>query len=58
MRQSARGQGFATEAARGALGFAFEERELQEVVSFTIPANLRSQGVMQRIGMQARKSVV
>lgn len=52
MRQSSWGQGFATEAARCALGFAFKERALQEVVSFTIPANLRSQGVMQRIGMR------
>ena len=46
------GQGYALEAARRALQFAFEDLQLDEVVSFTVPANQRSWGVMQRLGMR------
>lgn len=49
------GQGYATEAARGALGFGFRELGLAEVVAFTVPANRRSRAVMERLGM-ARSS--
>lgn len=45
------GQGYALEAARRSLQFAFEDLQLNEVVSFTVPANQRSWGVMQRLGM-------
>tara|TARA_R110002049_G_scaffold188483_6_gene356962 strand:+ start:429 stop:1040 length:612 start_codon:yes stop_codon:yes gene_type:complete len=45
------GHGYATEAARGALAVGFEHVGLDEIVSFTSTANLRSQAVMQRIGM-------
>lgn len=45
------GQGYATEAASAALGFAFTELVLDEVVSFTAVINKRSQLIMQRIGM-------
>ena len=45
------GRGYATEAARRALNFAFDELDLEEVVSFTVPANVRSRGVMERLGM-------
>ena len=45
------GRGYATEAARAALGFGFEELALDEIVSFTAPANVRSRAVMERIGM-------
>jgi RimJ/RimL family protein N-acetyltransferase len=45
------GRGFATEAARAALGFGFGRLGLSEVVSMTVPSNLRSQRVMQRLGM-------
>jgi RimJ/RimL family protein N-acetyltransferase len=45
------GRGYATEAARVALAFGFGELALDEIVSFTVPANLRSQAVMERIGM-------
>ena len=45
------GHGFATEAARAALGFGFERLELEEIVSFTVPANVRSRAVMERLGM-------
>jgi RimJ/RimL family protein N-acetyltransferase len=45
------GSGYATEAARAALGVAFDTLELPEVVSFTVPANVRSRQVMERLGM-------
>ena len=45
------GQGFATEGARAALQVGFEWLGLQEIVSFTSVLNVRSQAVMQRIGM-------
>ncbi|MEZ6185123.1 MAG: GNAT family N-acetyltransferase [Planctomycetota bacterium] len=45
------GQGFATEAARACLRAAFTELDLDEVVSFTVPANLRSRAVMERLGL-------
>ena len=45
------GQGYATEGARGALRFGFGELGLTEIVAFTTTTNLRSQAVMQRLGM-------
>lgn len=45
-------QGFATEAAQGALHIAFEALGLPEIVSFTVPSNVRSRAVMERLGMQ------
>ena len=45
------GHGYATEAARAALEFGFMRLGLVEIVSFTVPRNLRSRRVMERIGM-------
>ena len=45
------GRGYATEAARAVLDFGFQQLGLNEVVSFTVPANRRSTSVMERIGM-------
>jgi len=45
------GNGFATEAAKAALEFGFDQAGLDEVLSWTVPANERSQGVMVRLGM-------
>jgi RimJ/RimL family protein N-acetyltransferase len=45
------GKGYATEAARAALDFGFRRLALDEIVSYTVPANRRSRGVMERIGM-------
>ena len=45
------GRGYATEAARAVLAHAFGPLGLREIVSFTTVANVRSQRVMQRIGM-------
>ncbi len=46
------GQGYATEAAQASVRFAFERLNTDEVVSFTVPANIRSRRVMERIGMK------
>ena len=46
------GLGIATEGALAALRLGLLELGLPEVVSFTVPANLPSQAVMQRIGMR------
>jgi ribosomal-protein-alanine N-acetyltransferase len=43
--------GYATEAARAAARFAFEQLGLNEIVSFTVPENIRSRRVMERLGM-------
>jgi RimJ/RimL family protein N-acetyltransferase len=45
------GHGYATEAARAVLAFAFGELGLAEVISFTSTTNVRSQRVMERVGM-------
>lgn len=45
------GHGYAPEAATHALATAFLDLGLDEVVSFTVPANTRSQRVMEKIGM-------
>jgi RimJ/RimL family protein N-acetyltransferase len=48
---SAWGRGYATEAARAAAAFAFEQLGIDELVSFTAAANARSRAVMERLGM-------
>lgn len=44
-------KGYATEGARAVLKFGFDTICLQEIVSFTVPANVRSIRVMEKIGM-------
>jgi len=46
------GRGYATEAARLALGYAFATLALAEVVSYTSASNRRSRAVMERLGMR------
>lgn len=45
-------QGLAGEAAQAALEFGFTQLNLPEILAFTVPANLPSQALMQRLGMQ------
>jgi RimJ/RimL family protein N-acetyltransferase len=45
------GRGLATEGARAVMKYAFEELSLDEIVSFTVPGNMRSRRVMEKIGM-------
>lgn len=44
-------KGYATEGARTIVQHAFAMLGLREIVSFTVPANLRSRAVMEKIGM-------
>ena len=46
------GKGYATEAAREVLRIGFAIHGLSEIVSFTVPQNVRSQAVMQKLGMR------
>lgn len=45
------GNGLATEGAQAALNYGFEKLHLNEIVSFTVPANVRSRRVMERLKM-------
>ena len=49
--RAAWGRGYATEAARAALEFAFTQLKLAEVVAIAAPTNAASLRVMQRLGM-------
>ncbi len=51
LARAAWGHGYATEAAQAVLAFAKDQLGLDEVISFTSTTNLRSQRVMERIGM-------
>ena len=44
-------QGYATEAAKAVLQYAFETLDLKEIVSFTAVNNIRSRRVMEKIGL-------
>jgi RimJ/RimL family protein N-acetyltransferase len=44
-------RGYATEGAHAALKYGFEIIGLSEIVSFTVPLNLPSRRVMEKIGM-------
>jgi RimJ/RimL family protein N-acetyltransferase len=44
-------RGYSTEGARAALAFGFEWLQAEEIVSFTVPANVRSRRVMEKLGM-------
>src|SRR5262245_36768653 len=45
------GRGYATEGARAAAAFGFQQLGLAEIVSYTVPANVRSRRVMEKLGM-------
>ena len=45
------GKGLATEGARAVVGEAFDNLQISELVSFTVPGNLRSRRLMEKIGM-------
>lgn len=44
-------RGYANEAAQAALDYGFDKLGLAEIVAVTVPANLRSLRVMERLGM-------
>ena len=54
LRQDAWGQGYAVEAARACLEWAWTNLDVERVVSMTVPANKASRSVMERLGMARR----
>ncbi len=56
MIKTAWGQGYATEAARAALDDGFDRLGFKEILSYTSPTNIRSQGVMLRLGLSREPS--
>lgn len=45
------GRGYAVEAAAAAMAHGFRDLGLGEIVAMTVPANLRSRRVMEKLGM-------
>lgn len=45
-------QGYALEAAQAVLAHAFGQLQLEQVLAFTVPANLPSQALMQRLALE------
>jgi len=50
-------RGYATEMAREAVRMAFDELELDDVVSFTVRDNGASRAVMEKLGMAFERDV-
>jgi RimJ/RimL family protein N-acetyltransferase len=57
LREDAWGQGYAREAAAAAIDWAWSNLDCARVVSFTIPANTASWGLMERLGMTRRRDL-
>jgi RimJ/RimL family protein N-acetyltransferase len=50
------GRGLGTELAQSILSFGFRMRVFERIVAITKPGNLRSQKVMQKVGMTFEKN--
>jgi RimJ/RimL family protein N-acetyltransferase len=57
LREDAWGQGYALEAARACIAWAWANLDVDRVVSFTVPANPPSWRLMQRLGMVRRSDL-
>jgi RimJ/RimL family protein N-acetyltransferase len=51
-------QGLATEGARACLQYGFRQLQLKRIYSITPKINLRSERIMQKIGMQKEKNFI
>lgn len=51
-----RKQGYATEAAQAMIDYAFEALHLKRIIAMTEYANLASQGVMRKAGIQVYRN--
>ena len=58
VRADHRGRGYATEAARALVEFAFERMELGRIVATTERNNLASQAVMRHLGMRLHENAL
>lgn len=54
LREDAWGQGYAREAAEASLAWGWANLDVPRIVSITVPANRRSWGLMERLGMTRR----
>jgi [ribosomal protein S5]-alanine N-acetyltransferase len=52
------GRGLATEMATEILKLAFERLDLDDIVCFTLPTNLASRRVMEKVGFEYERDVV
>lgn len=57
LRSDAWGKGYAKEAAIAALDLAFERFAAPFVVALTVPGNVHSSGLMERLGMTRRRDL-
>jgi RimJ/RimL family protein N-acetyltransferase len=57
VRPEHRGNGYATEAARAVLGFAFEELKLAEVAAIVAAPNTASRRVLDHLGLTLEQEV-
>jgi ribosomal-protein-alanine N-acetyltransferase len=57
LERAAWGRGLATEAARRALAYAFDEAGLERIVAVTRPEHVRSRHVLEKIGMRYERNV-
>ena len=54
LREDAWGRGYAKEAARACLDWAWRQLPVSRIVAITVPANTASWGLMERLGMIRR----
>jgi len=57
LRESAWGKGIAKEAAIASLDLAFGRFAFDAVIAITVPANIESSGLMERLGMRRREDL-
>ncbi|HET8611209.1 MAG TPA: GNAT family N-acetyltransferase, partial [Sphingomonas sp.] len=54
LREDAWGQGYAREAAEASFAWGWANLDRGQIVAITVPANERSWGLMERLGMSRR----
>jgi RimJ/RimL family protein N-acetyltransferase len=57
LERAAWGRGLATEAARAALAYGFDEARLPRIVAVTRPEHARSRHVLEKLGMRYERDV-
>ena len=56
-RSGSWGKGIAKEAAIASMDLAFDRFDAPQVIATTVPANVASQGLMKRLGMNRREEL-